>query len=242
MKLATNKPARMIMASLAAASLALAGAAPAFAITASQATNQDINHAKAVNNVGDTEYWLQISEDGDPNDPNNPGGLNSMSVDVPIKVVLAVDAAGDFVTPTALKNVIENKSEFPLDVTEMSLTSKEGFTNIAATGFDASLTPNVYQGKISSATLNSGRTAVDSIKQSVAFTQLDNFQTNAAWRMAASDNSDKYGDDCLFIQIDGALNNVAGKYFTSPINIFDITYTFAAASADAATIPASITD
>lgn len=242
MKLTSKKTAGMIMSGLAAASLALTGAAPALAITASEATNQSVEHQRAVDNIGNTQYWLQISEDGDPSDPDNPGGLDSMSVDVPMRVTLAVDAAGGFVTPTALKNVIENKSAFPLDVTKMSLTTKNGFTNVAATGFDSSATANIYNGKISSTTLNADRTAVQSAKQSVAFTKMDTFATNAAWRMEASDNNARYGDDCLYIQLDGALKNVKGKYFTAPINVFDITYTFAAASADAAPIAADIAD
>ena len=238
MKLATNKPARMIMASLAAASLALAGAAPAFAITAEGARTQDISYQGASDNVGKTDYWLQISEDGDG---HGGGGLNNMSVDVPIRVNLAVTAEGNFVTPTAIKNIIENKSEFPLDVTAMSISSETPFTNVAETGFATSLVPNAYKGKIASATLAADGASYTT-KQSVAFTKLGTFAPNAAWRMAASDNDAKAGNDCLFIQIDGALNNIAGQYFTSPINVFDITYTFAAASADAATTPASITD
>lgn len=238
MKLATQKATRTILASLAAASLALAGAAPAFALTAEGARTQTITYQGAANNVGQTQYWLEISEDGDG---SGGGGLNNMSVDVPVKVNLAVTAEGKFVTPTALKNVIENKSEFPLDVTAMSISSETPFTNVAETGFATSLVPNAYKGKIASATLAADGLSYTA-KQSVAFTKLGTFVPNAAWRMAASDNDSKAGDDCLFIQIDGALNNVAGQYFTSPINVFDITYTFAAASADAAAIPASITD
>lgn len=242
MELKNKKAAGMILSGIAAASMALAGAAPALAITASEATNQDITYKGTVNNSGDTQYWLQISEDGDPSDPNNPGGLDNMSVDVPIKVTLAVDAAGGFVTPTALKNVIENKSAFPLDVTKMTLASKNGFTNVAATGFATVATPNAYNGKVSSTALNADRSAVSSTKQSIAFTKMNTFTTNSAWRMEAADNNAKYGDDCLFIQIDGVLKNVKGKYFTAPVNVFDITYTFAAASADAAPVADPITD
>ena len=240
MKLATQKATRMMVASLAAASLAFAGAAPAFALTAQGAKDQAITYARAVNNKATTEYWLEISEDGDGG--GGGGGLNNMSVDVPVKVNLAVTAEGNFVTPSALKNVIENKSVFPLDVTAMSITPKNSFTNITANGFESNATLNAFKGSISSVKLSDDRSGVASTHQSVAFTKLGTFTTSKAWRMEAKDTNDRYGRDCLFIQIDGALTNVAGKYFTNSINVFDITYTFAAASADAAEIPSSITD
>lgn len=236
-----TKTGQVLFAALASTALVFGTAVPAFAaweddsITAGGAKDQSIEYAPAVENSGDTQYWLQISEDG-WDDPDKPGGLGNMSVDVPIKVKLAVDAEGNFVTPTALKNVVENKSEFPLDVTGISIESKDGFTLATASGFDANTTSNIYRGTIASAALNAARTAVDSSKQTLAFTRLGEFASNSAWRMEANDSNDKYGTDCLFIQIDGELGNISGKYFTKAINVFDITYTFAAASADAGSI------
>lgn len=223
----------MVAAGLAASMMAPAAA---FAVTADEAKNQTINHARAVNNVGNTQYWLQIVEDADE------GGLGNMSVDVPVKVTLAINSEGEFITPTALKNVIENDSEFPLDVVGMSLTAKDGFTACASTGFGDLTTKNIFSGEISSVKLNADGTAVASDKQTIGFTKLGQFSKNAAWRMESSDNTEKKGDDCLFIQIDGEIGNVSGKYFTAPINMFDITYTFAAADADAVQPDGSITD
>lgn len=228
------KTSKILFAALTSAALAFGTAAPAFALTATEAANQTITHEAAVNNVGNTEYWLQLA--------SNEGGLIVMSVDVPVRVNLAVQATGEFITPTAFKNVIENKSEFPVDVTAMQVTGKNGFTNIPATGFATSGTSNAFKGSIASVTLSDSLDSVVSTEHKVAFKKFDEFNTNSAWRMEASDNNARSGDDCLFIQIDGALNNVAGKYFTSAVNVFDITYTFAAASADLGAPGGDLTD
>lgn len=203
----------------------------AFAITADEAMNQDINHSPAVENVGNTEYWLQLEEDA----------LKQISIDVPIKVVLAVDTDGSFFTPTALKNVIENDSEFPVNVSALSIAPKGDANNPfvleEATGFDALRTDNIFNGTIASAALTEDGSDVDSLKQTIAFTQFGQFAPNTAWGMQASDADDnpaaheKTGDDCLFIQIDGSIANVKDYYFTAPINVFDITYTFEATDA-----------
>lgn len=229
------------------ASIALAVAmmipSTAFAVTAEEAANQDVNHAAATDNVGNTQYWLEIVEgkaDGDGD--GDESGLGDMSVDVPIKVTLAVDADGNFITPSAYKNVIENNSEFPLDLVGMDITAKNDFTLKAATGFDALNDKNIFNGIISSVELNDAGNAVESTNQTIGFTKLGEFSKNAAWVMEAADNTEKLGEDCLFVQIDGELGNVAGKYFTAPINLFDITYTFAAATADATAAAGDITD
>ena len=235
----TRRTLGAILATALCAALMLPSAA--FAITADEAANQNVNHDPAIENVGDTQYWLTISEDGS-GDPDGPGGLGHMSIDVPVKVTLALDSEGNFVTPTALKNVIENDSEFPVNLKAMSLTAKDGFTLKAATGFDADDTDNIFHGKIMSAQLNDAGDAVESTLQEVAFTKLGNFAKNAAWGMESSNGVEKAGDDCLFIQIDGEIGNVSGKYFTAPINVFDITYTFEATSADLPGVAASITD
>lgn len=224
---------RRIFASIMSAAFAISLMLPsaAFAITADEAKNQDIDHSPAVENVGDTEYWLQLEDEA----------LKNISVDVPIKVVLAVDTDGSFFTPTALKNVIENDSEFPVNVSDLAITAKgnpgKEFVLEEATGFDALSTDNIFNGTIASAALTEDGTAVDSFKQTIAFTQFDQFAANMAWGMQASDAdgdpvaNEKTGDDCLFIQIDGAIANVNDYYFTSPINVFDITYTFEATDA-----------
>lgn len=200
----------------------------AFAITADEATNQDIDHSPAIENVGNTEYWLELEDEA----------LKNISIDVPVRVVLAVDTDGSFFTPSALKNVIENDSEFPVNVSELAITAKgdpgKEFVLEEASGFDALSTDNIFNGTIASAALNEDGTDVASLKQSIAFTQFGQFAPNAAWGMQASDAdgdavaNEKTGDDCLFIQIDGAIANVKDYYFTSPINVFDITYTFEA--------------
>lgn len=203
----------------------------AFALTADEAMNQDIEHSPAVENVGNTEYWLQLEEDA----------LKQISIDVPVKVVLAVDTDGSFFTPTALKNVIENDSEFPVNVSALTITAKGDANNPfvleEATGFDAVRTNNIFNGTIASAALTEDGSGVASFKQTIAFTQLDQFSANTAWGMQASDADDdpaaheKTGDDCLFIQIDGSIANVKDYFFTAPINVFDITYTFEATDA-----------
>ena len=233
-----SSSARKLLTGMITAGLAASMMVPtaAFADTAAETANQAIDHERAVNNVGKTAYWLQIVEDADK------GGLGNMSVDVPIKVTLAIDSEGHFITPSALKNVIENDSEFPLDVVGMQLTEKDSFGLRAATGFGDLNDKNIFSGEISSVKLNADYTAVEDDKQVIGFTKLGQFAKNAAWRMESSDNTDKKGDDCLFIQIDGEIGNVAGKYFTAPINMFDITYTFAAADADAAATSGDITD
>ena len=227
---ATNSKSRRVFAGILstafAASLMLPSAA--FAITADDAMNQDIQHNPAVENVGNTEYWLELEDEA----------LKQISIDVPIKVVLAVDTDGSFFTPTALKNVIENDSEFPVNVSNLEITAKGDASNPfvlkGATGFDALSTDNIFNGTIASAALTEDGTGVDSLKQTIAFTQFDQFAPNSAWGMQASDADgdaaahEKSGDDCLFIQIDGAIANVKDYFFTSPINVFDITYTFEA--------------
>lgn len=224
-----------------ACTVALMLPATAFGITADEAKNQDPGYKAAENNVGNTEYWLQIIDHYEGGD-DEPGGLDNMSIDVPIKVTLALKADGTFVTPTALKNVIENNSEFPVNVTNMALTEKNGFALKAATGFDGVTTNNIFSGKVASVSLKSGGTDVDTSKQAIAFTKLGSYAKNAAWGMASADNATKSGSDCLFIQLDGEIGNVSGKYFTSPINVFDITYTFEATSADLTTTYSDITD
>ena len=199
----------------------------AFGLTAEEAANQDIEHSPAIENVGNTEYWMQLEEDQ----------LKNISIDVPVKVVLAVNTDGTFCTPTALKNVIENDSEFPVNVSDISITAKgdsgNEFVLEEATGFEDLRTDNIFNGTIASASLNEAGDAVESLKQVIAFTQFDQFGANAAWGMQASDAEggeacEKTGEDCLFIQIDGAIANVSDYFFTSPINVFDITYTFEA--------------
>ena len=235
---ASKSTASKLFTGMVAAGLAASMMAPAaaFAVTADETKNQSIDHQRAVNNVGKTQYWLEIVEDADK------GGLGNMSVDVPIKVTLAIDSEGHFITPSALKNVIENDSEFPLDVVGMTLTEKDGFGLRAATGFGDLNDKNIFSGEISSVKLNADGTAVADDKQVIGFTKLGQFGENAAWRMESSDNTDKKGDDCLFIQIDGEIGNVAGKYFTAPINMFDITYTFAAADSDPVATPGDLID
>ena len=221
-------------------SAALMMPSAAFAITADEAANQDIDWAPAAtqsihgvtgDNVGNTEYWMQLEEES----------LKHISIDVPVKVTLAVNMDGSFCTPTALKNVIENDSEFPVNVSGMTLTAKgdadNPFVLEEATGFSALTADNIFNGTISSVALNETGDGVESAKQTIAFTQLGNYSANTAWGMQASDADgdaaahEKTGDDCLFIQIDGEIANVSDYYFTAPINVFDITYTFEATDA-----------
>ena len=230
---AASKPKRALAGILAVAfTVALALPSSAFAMTAEEAMNQDIDHNPAIENVGNTEYWLELEEEA----------LQSISIDVPIKVFLAVDTDGNFFTPSALKNVIENDSEFPVNVSDLTITAKgdagNPFVLKEATGFDAMTADNIFNGTIASAALTEAGDDVASYKQTIAFTKLGQFAANQAWGMQASDADgdpeahEKTGDDCLFIQIDGAIANVNDYYFTAPINVFDITYTFEATSAE----------
>lgn len=232
-----------ILATACAAALMLPSVA--FGITAEEAKDQSVDHEAAVNNVGDTQYWLDLLKgtdtDGD-GDIDIPGAVDNLSIDVPVRVNLALNADGTFVTPTALKNVIENNSEFPVNVKAMSITEKNDFNLEPLTGFAALETDNIFNGKISSVALNDAGTDVQSVKQDIAFTKLGTYVKNSAWGMQSSDNTVKAGDDCLYIQIDGEIGNVAGKYFTAPINVFDITYTFEATSADLPANGGAITD
>lgn len=201
-------------------------------ISADDAKNQAIDWKDATSstptNQGDTQYWLQLNADN----------LNKISIDVPVRVVLAVNPDGEFVTPTALKNVIENNSEFPVNVKAISITPKDNFTVKAANGFDSLTDSNIFNGAVKSVTLatdGEGNTTVTP-KQSVAFTKLGTYTPNTAWAMQASDTNgaaapDRAGADCLFIQIEGDIANVSGHYFTAPINVFDLTYTFEASPA-----------
>lgn len=190
-------------------------------ISADAAKNQEITWNEAVDNVGDTQYWLQLEE----------GDMGKISIDVPVRVVLAVNTDGSFVTPTALKNVIENNSEFPVNVKAINITEKDNFKVKAATGFDALPDANIFSGAVKSVALNTAGDGVDSTKQFIAFTKLGNYAPNTAWAMEASDADARTGSDCLFVQIDGDIANVSGHYFTAPINVFDLTYTFEATPA-----------
>ena len=221
------------LASVAATSALCLSMVPAMAfaadtntgISADEAKNQDITWEEAVDNIGDTEYWLQLEKDD----------MGKISIDVPVRVVLAVNTDGTFVTPTALKNVIENNSEFPVNVKAIGITEKADFKLKAATGFDALADANIFNGAVKSVALGAdadGNTTVTP-KQSVAFTKLGDYVANTAWAMQASDAAARTGDDCLFVQIDGAIANVGGHYFTAPINVFDLTYTFEASPATA---------
>lgn len=233
-----RRAAASILATAFSAALMMPSAA--FALTAEEAVNQDIDWAPAAtqsingvtgDNVGNTEYWLQLEEES----------LKHISIDVPVKVTLAVNTDGSFCTPTALKNVIENDSEFPVNVSSLTITAQGDADNPfileEATGFSALTTDNIFSGTISSVALNEAGDGVDSAKQTIAFTQFDQFAANTAWGMQASDADgdaaahEKTGDDCLFIQIDGDIANVSDYYFTAPINVFDITYTFEATDA-----------
>ena len=137
--------------------------------------------------------------------------LTTISVDVPVKVVLAARSDGTWYTPSAAGNKIVNHSLAPVKVISAESSPADGFTMLAAANVAGSEKSNVFGGTI---TAGAG-TAQD----------LAAIDTSAAvWSMAAA--TDANDSDLISLQLTGGIANVEGKYFTNGLKLFDITYTF----------------
>lgn len=132
-------------------------------------------------------------------------------IDVPIKVIMAVDAQGNFVTPTAKANKIVNHTAVGAKVVSAVATAKGTFQLKKASTLASTDTDNVFGGTIKAGT----GSASDLTGISTA---------GSSWSMAKGSVTD--GSNQIPLQLTGAVRNVKGNYLTAPTSVFGITYTF----------------
>lgn len=141
--------------------------------------------------------------------------LTTLSVDVPVKVVLAADAEGEWCTPTAEGNRIINHSLLPVRVVSAKAQAVEGFTMLTGAQLAASDASNVFAG-----TVTAGAGAAQDTAQDL--TSIDT--SGDAWTMAAETANDD--SDLISLQLAGSVANVEGTYFTDGTKLFDVAYAF----------------
>lgn len=137
--------------------------------------------------------------------------LASISVDVPVKVILAARADGTWCTPSAAGNKIVNHSLVPVRVVSAQSSAASGFTILTAESVENSTVSNVFGGAI---TAGAG--------EAQDLTAIDT--SAAVWSMAAA--TDANDSDLIGLQLAGSIANVEGKYFTNGLKLFDVAYTF----------------
>ena len=141
--------------------------------------------------------------------------LTTLSVDVPVKVVLAANAEGEWCTPTAAGNRIINHSLLPVRVVSAKAQAVEGFTMLTGAQLAASDASNVFAG-----TVTAGAGAAQDTAQDL--TSIDT--SGDAWTMAAETADDD--SDLISLQLAGSVANVEGTYFTDGTKLFDVAYAF----------------
>ncbi len=157
-----------------------------------------------------TIQWQKSSESTSAQ-PTYVMPLTAISVDVPVKVILAAAADGTWCTPTATANQILNHSLVPVKVASAEAGAASDFTMLANASVKSSTKANVFGGTIKAG----ASTAQDLTSISTS---------DSAWTMAAA--TDANNSDLISLQLAGSIGNVEGKYFTDGCKLFDITYTF----------------
>ena len=135
----------------------------------------------------------------------------TVDIDVPVKVILAVDAEGNFVTPTATANKIVNHTAVGAKVVSAVATAAGSFRLEKASALSSSDTDNIFGGSI-----------VAGNGSSSDLTDIST--TGDSWSMAKGSVAD--GSNQIPLQLTGAVKNVKGSYLTAPTSVFGIAYTF----------------
>lgn len=146
-----------------------------------------------------------------------------ISVDVPVRVNIALNTDGTWCTPTALRNRIINRSTCAMHVASAVATTKSDFGLQSTSNFTTSGLDNALAGTIAPADSAGATTGTPQDLTSIS-TAGDKWtmplgQTRAGVAVADGTNE-------LPLQLAGSIRSVEGHYFTAPINVFDITYTF----------------
>lgn len=146
-----------------------------------------------------------------------------ISVDVPVRVNIALNTDGTWCTPTALRNRIINRSTCAMHVASAVATTKSDFGLQSTSDFTTSGLDNALAGTIAPADSAGAATGTPQDLTSIS-TAGDKWtmplgQTRAGVAVADGTNE-------LPLQLAGSIRSVEGHYFTAPINVFDITYTF----------------
>lgn len=150
-------------------------------------------------------------------------GVEVISVDVPVRVNIALNTDGTWCTPTALRNRIINRSTCAMHVASAVATTKSDFGLQSTSDFTTSGLDNALAGTITPANSAGATTGTPQDLTSIS-TAGDKWtmplgQTRAGVAVADGTNE-------LPLQLAGSIRSVEGHYFTAPINVFDITYTF----------------
>ena len=153
----------------------------------------------------------------DPADvPNNVAEtyvmpLVGVDIDVPIRVTLALDANGDFCTPTATDNKIINHTVVGAKVVSAVAAAQSGFQLVQAGDVGSSTQANAFGGTI---TAGSG-----------AASDLSSISTTGSnWTMAAGSVTD--GSNQIALQLTGGIRNTGSGLLAAATHVFGITYTF----------------
>ena len=153
----------------------------------------------------------------DPADvPNNVAEtyvmpLVGVDIDVPIRVTLALDANGDFCTPTAADNKIINHTAVGAKVVSAVAAAQSGFQLVQAGDVGSSTQANAFGGTI---TAGSG-----------AASDLSSISTTGSnWTMAAGSVTD--GSNQIALQLTGGIRNTGSGLLAAATHVFGITYTF----------------
>lgn len=139
-----------------------------------------------------------------------------ISIDVPVRVDIALKTDGTWCTPTALANRIINHSTCDIRVASAETTSTSGFSMFAADEVESSTQSNAFGGTIQ---------PQDGTTQDLT----DIICPAAEWVMESGFAT--AGENELALQLAGTIENVEGWFFPTGIHAFDITYTFEKATA-----------
>ena len=137
--------------------------------------------------------------------------LVGVDIDVPIRVTLALDANGDFCTPTAADNKIINHTVVGAKVVSAVAAAQSGFQLVQAGDVGSSTQANAFGGTI---TAGSG-----------AASDLSSISTTGSnWTMAAGSVTD--GSNQIALQLTGGIRNTGSGLLAAATHVFGITYTF----------------
>ena len=139
-----------------------------------------------------------------------------ISIDVPVRVDIALKMDGTWCTPTALGNRIINHSTCDIRVASAEANPTSGFNMLATNEVESSSQSNVLGGSIQP----EGGAAQD---------LTDIVCPAAEWAMESGFETS--GENELPLQLAGSIQNVEGWFFPTGIHAFDITYTFEKATA-----------
>ena len=143
--------------------------------------------------------------------------IEVISVDVPVRVIVAVNTDGTWCTPTALRNKIVNHSTCAMHVALATTSAAGGFHLTTGPILETASNKNMLAGTI---------TPDGGSAQDLAGIDTGGSEWTIPQGLTQNLTPITDGSNELALQLAGAVKNVEGKYLTAPVNAFDITYTF----------------